>query len=125
VRAQLERERDETTVARLANLLRQTFFALGDRADIDEYFALQDTLPPIDLTTFAPFVTSIRPELESTEHRWVQWQPWLLSMGYQLYPRYQPDWVPSYEGKAGLDAMYHADFYGTGVSATNHLASFA
>lgn len=42
-------------------------------------------------------------ELDSTpdkrsgvEERWVSFQPYLLSKGYRLRPRYQPDWVPSW-----------------------------
>ncbi|KAG8785310.1 hypothetical protein FRC12_017748 [Ceratobasidium sp. 428] len=37
------------------------------------------------------------PEQRSeAEDRWVSFQPYLLSKGYQLRPRYQPDWVPSW-----------------------------
>ncbi|CEL61116.1 hypothetical protein RSOLAG1IB_09767 [Rhizoctonia solani AG-1 IB] len=31
------------------------------------------------------------------EERWVSFQPYLLSKGYQLRPRYRPDWVPSWK----------------------------
>ncbi|CAE6453751.1 unnamed protein product [Rhizoctonia solani] len=31
------------------------------------------------------------------EGRWVSFQPYLLSKGYNLRPRYQPDWVPSWK----------------------------
>ncbi|KAG9123216.1 hypothetical protein FRC07_000089, partial [Ceratobasidium sp. 392] len=31
------------------------------------------------------------------EERWVSFQPYLLSKGYQLRPRYQPDWIPSWK----------------------------
>ncbi|CAE6461030.1 unnamed protein product [Rhizoctonia solani] len=31
------------------------------------------------------------------EERWVTFQPYLLSKGYRLRPRYQPDWVPSWK----------------------------
>ncbi|KAG8716786.1 hypothetical protein FRC08_008811 [Ceratobasidium sp. 394] len=41
---------------------------------------------------------SIRPEVRSeAENQWVSFQPYLLSKGYQLRPRYQPDWVPSWK----------------------------
>ncbi|KAG8733113.1 hypothetical protein FRC10_000418, partial [Ceratobasidium sp. 414] len=41
---------------------------------------------------------SLRPEQRSeAENRWVSFQPYLLAKGYQLRPRYQPDWVPSWE----------------------------
>jgi hypothetical protein len=30
------------------------------------------------------------------EEMWVSFQPYLLSKGYQLRPRYQPDWIPSW-----------------------------
>ncbi|QRV72204.1 kinase domain protein [Ceratobasidium sp. AG-Ba] len=37
------------------------------------------------------------PEQRSeAEQRWVSFQPYLQSKGYQLRPRYQPDWVPSW-----------------------------
>ncbi|KAF8691616.1 Protein kinase domain, partial [Rhizoctonia solani] len=40
-----------------------------------------------------------RPDKRSeAEDRWVAFQPYLLSKGYQLRPRYQPDWVPSWKG---------------------------
>ncbi|CUA67659.1 hypothetical protein RSOLAG22IIIB_07506 [Rhizoctonia solani] len=39
-----------------------------------------------------------RPEKRSeAEERWVSFQPYLLSKGYRLRPRYQPDWVPSWK----------------------------
>jgi len=53
-RAELECERDEATVGRLANLLRRRFFALGNRTDIVEYFVLQDALSPINLAAYRP-----------------------------------------------------------------------
>ncbi|KAG9096220.1 hypothetical protein FS749_008885 [Ceratobasidium sp. UAMH 11750] len=41
---------------------------------------------------------SLKPEERSeAENRWVSFQPYLLSKGYQLRPRYQPDWVPSWK----------------------------
>ncbi|KAB5588850.1 hypothetical protein CTheo_7704 [Ceratobasidium theobromae] len=37
------------------------------------------------------------PEKRSgVEERWASFQPYLLSKGYRLRPRYQPDWVPSW-----------------------------
>ncbi|QRV87097.1 kinase domain protein [Ceratobasidium sp. AG-Ba] len=35
-------------------------------------------------------------ERSDAEMRWVSLQPYLLSRGYQLRPRYQPDWIPSW-----------------------------
>ncbi|KAG8791258.1 hypothetical protein FRC12_009739 [Ceratobasidium sp. 428] len=41
---------------------------------------------------------SLKPEERSeAENRWVALQPYLLSKGYQLRPRYRPDWVPSWK----------------------------
>ncbi|QRV72189.1 kinase domain protein [Ceratobasidium sp. AG-Ba] len=41
--------------------------------------------------------TSSSPEERSdAEKRWVSFQPYLHSKGYQLRARYQPDWVPSW-----------------------------
>lgn len=40
-----------------------------------------------------------RPDKRSeAEERWVSFQPYLLSKGYRLRARYQPDWVPSWKG---------------------------
>ncbi|KAG9105415.1 hypothetical protein FRC07_009299, partial [Ceratobasidium sp. 392] len=40
----------------------------------------------------------LQPENRSSvENRWVSLQPYLLSKGYQLRPRYRPDWVPSWK----------------------------
>ncbi|CAE6391391.1 unnamed protein product [Rhizoctonia solani] len=36
------------------------------------------------------------------EEMWVSFQPYLLSKGYRLRPRYQPDWTPSWKAAAGL-----------------------
>ncbi|KAG8722566.1 hypothetical protein FRC12_017856 [Ceratobasidium sp. 428] len=35
-------------------------------------------------------------ERSEAEERWVTFQPYLLSKGYRLRARYQPDWVPSW-----------------------------
>ncbi|CAE6524467.1 unnamed protein product [Rhizoctonia solani] len=37
-------------------------------------------------------------ELSEVERRWVSFQPYLLSKGYQLRPRYRPEWTPSWKG---------------------------
>ncbi|KAF8706867.1 Protein kinase domain, partial [Rhizoctonia solani] len=43
-------------------------------------------------------VDSLAPELLSdAERRWVGYQPYLLSKGYQLRPRYRPGWFPSWK----------------------------
>ncbi|KAG9124820.1 hypothetical protein FRC07_010120 [Ceratobasidium sp. 392] len=36
-------------------------------------------------------------ERSDAENRWVSMQPYLLSKGYQLRPRYRPGWVPSWK----------------------------
>lgn len=36
-------------------------------------------------------------ELSDAEKRWVSYQPYLVSKGYQLRPRYRPDWIPSWK----------------------------
>ncbi|CAE6540526.1 unnamed protein product [Rhizoctonia solani] len=38
------------------------------------------------------------------EERWVSFQPYLLSKGYRLRARYQPDWVPSWK-EDDVDAL--------------------
>ncbi|KAF8668560.1 Protein kinase domain [Rhizoctonia solani] len=38
------------------------------------------------------------------EERWTSFQPYLLSKGYQLRPRYRPDWVPSWHINNSLHA---------------------
>ncbi|CAE6472483.1 unnamed protein product, partial [Rhizoctonia solani] len=42
------------------------------------------------------------------EERWVSFQPYLLSKGYRLRSRYQPDWVPSWK-ETGLRPSYCED----------------
>ena len=36
------------------------------------------------------------------EEKWVTFQPYLLSKGYRLRPRYHPDWVPSWKKDTSL-----------------------
>ncbi|CAE6518132.1 unnamed protein product [Rhizoctonia solani] len=44
-------------------------------------------------------VTSLAPEeLSEVEKHWVSFQPYLLSKGYQLRPRYRSGWTPSWKG---------------------------
>ncbi|KAJ6463457.1 kinase-like domain-containing protein [Mycena sanguinolenta] len=38
------------------------------------------------------------PDLYEWERFWVTMQPFLLAQGYQLRPRYHPDWTPSWNG---------------------------
>ncbi|KAF8518174.1 kinase-like domain-containing protein [Gautieria morchelliformis] len=47
-------------------------------------------------------------ELRDDEVRWVELQPYLLSRGYQLRPRYQPGWVGSWKANNGVP-LYHED----------------
>ncbi|CEL61125.1 hypothetical protein RSOLAG1IB_09776 [Rhizoctonia solani AG-1 IB] len=42
-------------------------------------------------------ITSSPEELSDVEKRWVAFQPYLLSKGYQLRPRYRPGWIPSWK----------------------------
>ncbi|QRW15587.1 kinase domain protein [Rhizoctonia solani] len=42
------------------------------------------------------------------EERWVSFQPYLLSKGYRLRPRYSPEWVPSWK-TSGLRPDYCED----------------
>ncbi|KAF8675674.1 Protein kinase domain [Rhizoctonia solani] len=45
-----------------------------------------------------PDVSSLTPEeLSEAEKNWVHFQPYLVSKGYQLRPRYRPGWVPSWK----------------------------
>ncbi|KAJ7487215.1 kinase-like domain-containing protein [Mycena galericulata] len=44
--------------------------------------------------------------LEKHEQFWVDRQPFLLAQGYQLRPRYRPDWVPSWTVKEKLTGQY-------------------
>lgn len=41
-------------------------------------------------------ITSQPDKRSQAEERWVSFQPYLLSKGYRLRPRYQPDWTPSW-----------------------------
>ncbi|CAE6491902.1 unnamed protein product [Rhizoctonia solani] len=45
-----------------------------------------------------PDVSSLAPEeLSEAETNWVHFQPYLVSKGYQLRPRYRPGWQPSWK----------------------------
>ncbi|KAG8727256.1 hypothetical protein FRC11_013603, partial [Ceratobasidium sp. 423] len=46
-------------------------------------------------------ISSLLDQRSEAEERWVSFQPYLLSKGYQLRPRYQPDWVPSWKRTGG------------------------
>lgn len=50
-------------------------------------------------------------ELSEAEKRWVSFQPYLLSKGYELRPRYRPGWIPSWRasGAHPLDCEDSAD----------------
>ncbi|CAE6361396.1 unnamed protein product [Rhizoctonia solani] len=56
----------------------------------------------MDLTGYMSYIhtgvaTSSPEELSEVEKRWVTFQPYLLSKGYQLRPRYRPGWIPSWK----------------------------
>ncbi|KAJ1299984.1 hypothetical protein OPQ81_003832 [Rhizoctonia solani] len=46
-------------------------------------------------------IASLPDKRSEAEERWVSFQPYLLSKGYQLRARYQPDWVPSWKHSGG------------------------
>ncbi|KAJ7655834.1 kinase-like domain-containing protein [Mycena polygramma] len=55
-------------------------------------------------------------ELFDREIFWVESQPFLLAQGYQLRPRYRPDWVPSWPaGSTGLGYEDWIAVFTTGV----------
>ncbi|KAG9087558.1 hypothetical protein FRC06_002478 [Ceratobasidium sp. 370] len=55
------------------------------------------SVPPADsFHEINPFSGSPE-DLSDAEKRWVSFQPYLLSKGYQLRPRYRPGWVPSWK----------------------------
>ncbi|KAJ6463418.1 kinase-like domain-containing protein [Mycena sanguinolenta] len=43
-----------------------------------------------------PVVDEFNPALYIAERFWVSMQPFLFAQGYQLRPRYHPDWIPSW-----------------------------
>jgi hypothetical protein len=53
-------------------------------------------------------VVSSAEKRSGVEELWVSFQPFLLSKGYRLRPRYHPDWVPSWKG-TGVRATYCED----------------
>jgi hypothetical protein len=56
---------------------------------------MDSTPPSPSFPSFGEF--SFDPgRLSDTEKRWTNYQPYLLAKGYQLRPRYQPGWVPSW-----------------------------
>ncbi|KAH7102318.1 hypothetical protein BKA62DRAFT_111649 [Auriculariales sp. MPI-PUGE-AT-0066] len=107
---------------KLCALLRRRFTALGDQSDVDEYLRVQDSLPPVDLASFGPVTTEFRPELSTWEQRWVHWRHWLLACGYRVYPRHEPDWVPSWLGSDDKAPPTYGDRCGPLV--TNVLPAF-
>ncbi|KAG8721096.1 hypothetical protein FRC09_008498 [Ceratobasidium sp. 395] len=56
-------------------------------------------MSPLPLHSFdSASPLSLNPEeLSEAENRWVSFQPYLLSKGYQLRPRYRPGWAPSWK----------------------------
>ncbi|KAJ7186575.1 hypothetical protein C8R46DRAFT_852002, partial [Mycena filopes] len=53
--------------------------------------------PPTELRFMSDKSAAARPSpLDRNEWFWVDNQPFLLAHGYQLRPRYQPGWVPSW-----------------------------
>ncbi|CAE6391248.1 unnamed protein product [Rhizoctonia solani] len=46
-------------------------------------------------------IASLPDQRSEAEERWVSFQPYLSSKGYQLRPRYQPGWVPSWKRTGG------------------------
>jgi hypothetical protein len=56
--------------------------------------------------------------LDDDEVKWVNLQPYLLSRGYQLRPRYQAGWVGSWKANNGLP-LFHEDSLATRVRPTN------
>ncbi|KAG9125632.1 hypothetical protein FRC07_006815 [Ceratobasidium sp. 392] len=55
------------------------------------------TVPSVDSFHDISAFSSSPEELSDAEKRWVSFQPYLLSKGYQLRPRYRPGWVPSWK----------------------------
>ncbi|KAF8596727.1 kinase-like protein [Ceratobasidium sp. AG-I] len=54
-------------------------------------------MPDLPPRLFHLGITSSGPdERTPAENRWVSYQPYLLSKGYELRPRYRQDWVPSW-----------------------------
>ncbi len=49
--------------------------------------------------------------LDESEFYWRDSQPWLETCGYQLRPRYQPDWVPSWLGDMPILSKRPEDGY--------------
>jgi hypothetical protein len=62
---------------------------------------------------------SYNPNIEAFEHFWVDQQPFLLTCGYRLRPRYDPAWIPSWTipGAKSILAGECEDRYSINVSA--------
>jgi hypothetical protein len=56
--------------------------------------------------------------LYDDEVKWVKLQPYLLSRGYQLRPRYQHGWVGSWKANNGIP-LFHEDSHAAKVRLTN------
>lgn len=76
------------------------------------YLRLATTMSELSPQFFNIGITSSSPEQRTeAEERWVSYQPYLLSKGYQLRPRYREDWVPSWKtnGKNSHDCEDKGD----------------
>jgi hypothetical protein len=63
-------------------------------------------------------------KLTPEEEVWVRKQPFLQSHGYKLRPRYQPGWVPSWQGLGPVRVEKFEDSYRFPVSAnTSYIPS--
>ncbi|CAK5263693.1 unnamed protein product [Mycena citricolor] len=57
----------------------------------------------------APVESSYLKLLWDEEQVWVAHQPFLVAHGYQLRPRYRPDWTPSWPADGTPDFRFHED----------------
>lgn len=58
---------------------------------------------------------------------WARYQPFLRHRGYELRPRYQPDWTPSWRGKVkeGAGGLFGNYEDSLGIHVFNHFHSIS
>ncbi|EGO02260.1 hypothetical protein SERLA73DRAFT_86540 [Serpula lacrymans var. lacrymans S7.3] len=65
-------------------------------------------LPPAVVARYEEATRNGQYDLNRSEQVWRDLQPTIKEQGYQLRPRYQPDWIPSWLG-TNLDPMFCED----------------
>ncbi|EJD39565.1 hypothetical protein AURDEDRAFT_171373 [Auricularia subglabra TFB-10046 SS5] len=91
-------------------LLIKRFIRTGGWQDYVAAVRQYTDMPRCTLAEYGTDSLAISPEIRPYAHGWVRWQPWLLSEGYALHPRYAPGWVPSWVKDPSLNPCSCNDY---------------